>query len=103
MRDRFLTVPINNDGINDYEYGVEGSDNLAEFTLSDEEFTKLYKSGLFSRINKRCGLMIDDYESETISADNLKKCIDLLQGWRGTFRDACNMAMKHSTFLALDF
>lgn len=60
-------------------------------------------SGVFDFINHQCNKMIDDYESEIISSDDLKKCIDLIEVHEGTFLNAVHDALKYRTFLALDF
>ena len=101
MRCRFLTVPVNRQGIDDYNYGME-SENILTFQLLEDEFEILFRT-VFPVINRRCGLLIDDYESEEISAQNIERCWDIIDAVDGVFKDACSKAVLHRTFVALDF
>ncbi len=74
MRKRYLTVIKNERGLEEYDCGVEESENIKVYELPENEFEGLCKSGVFKKINNECNLMIDDYESELLSVDDLKKC-----------------------------
>lgn len=103
MRTRFLTVPKNDKGIEENDYGVEHTDNLVEATLEEDEFDALWENGVFRTINDRCDLMIDDYESENISAENIHKCLDVISLIPGTFYEMSQLAIKYNTLLNLGF
>lgn len=103
MRDRYLTVPKNEKGIEEYNSGIEHSDNLIESVLSEDEFDTLYHSGVFKRLNERCGLMIDDYESEIINVDCINKCHDIIFSIPGAFSKMADKAKTLNTILCLDF
>ena len=103
MRQRFLTVPKNNQGTYEYNYGIAHTDNMIEKKLSEEEFYALYHNGVFKQINDRCNLMIDDYESEIISCHNIEKCIDVISLVPGVFYEMAEEAKKYNTALCLDF
>ena len=103
MRMRVCTVPLNDKGRKEYNYGIEHTENMAEFFLDEAEFNTLYDGGIFDAINAKCGKQIDDYESEEISASELVECTGLLSGFSGTFMNAVNKAIEAGTFLALDF
>ena len=103
MRERYLTVPLNEKGKEEYDFGYDHKDNLKNIVLSEDEFNHLAQSGVFNHINDMCGLMIDDYESEIISSSDLKKCLDELNDYEGDFLRASKLAIQYNTFLALDF
>ena len=103
MRTRFLTVPVNKKGIEEYDYGIEHTSNLLESSINEDEFNLLSSSGIFSYINSECNLMIDDYESETITASDLQRCMNVLAKYPGAFLTAAKQAISHDTFLALGF
>ncbi len=103
MRSRYLTVPKNKKGIEEYYSGAEHTDNMIEVVLEESEFDVLYKNNVFKRINIRCGLMIDDYESEIITIEEIEKCKNIIDEEKGTFLKMANEAIKCKTFLALDF
>ena len=100
---KWLTVPLNEQGKIDENYGKQHTPNLAEFILDESEFDSLWDNDVFKLINSRCNLLIDDYESEEISADNLRKCIDIIELVPGKFREAALLAIEKDTYLALDF
>ena len=57
-------------------------------------------------MNSECGLMIDDCESETIIADQLTKCRDIVENMKDSipvFIKAIEMAIYKKTMIALDF
>ena len=103
MNIRYLTVPKNQPGMNEYDYGIEHTSNMIERVLGEEEFEALYNKYIFKRINDECGLMIDDYESEEISSDNLRKCIHFISEIPGVFYEMAKIALKYDTVLYLDF
>lgn len=104
MRHRYLTVPYNEKGIQEYNNGVEESENLYTVELPEDEFIALVKS--FGLINKECDLLIDDCESESINGDHLIKCQDIIANVKEripVFAKALDMAIDNKTLLALDF
>ena len=103
MSIKWLTVPINEKGIYEYDHGVQGTPNLHEYTLDAKEMDDLAEAGVFAYINDKCNLMIDDYESEIIPSESLKKCFEEIKKYPGTFLKAAEDAIKQHTFLALDF
>ncbi len=102
-RKRYLSVPINNQGIEEYDHGIEDTANIIETLLPENEFYELQTNGVFEQINKTCDLLIDDYESEIITAQNLINCKSIIQELTGVFAEAAHKAIEHGTFLALDF
>lgn len=104
MRHRYLTVPYNAKGMNEYDSGVEESENLYTVELPENEFSALINP--FGLMNSECGLLIDDCESETIAVDHLTKCWDIIANVRNNipvFAKALEMAIDKKTMMALDF
>ena len=104
MRHRFLTVPYNDQGIAEYNGGVEKSENLYTVELPENEFAALVN--FFGVMNSECDLLIDDYESEEITADNLMKCRQIIANLKNdipVFYKALEMAIDKNTMIALDF
>jgi hypothetical protein len=104
VQHRYLTVPYNDKGVQEYNNGVEESENLYTVELPENEFLALVSS--FGLINKECGLMIDDYESETIAGKHLKKCRSIIANVQESipvFTKALETAIEYKTLLGLDF
>lgn len=104
MRDRFITVPKNQKGIEEYNVGVESSNNLHSVMLPEKEFRFLLPA--FSAINNALGLLIDDFESEVINNEHLEKCKEIIEGLKidsPVFGNALEEAIKYKTIIALDF
>lgn len=103
-RVRYMSVPLNKKGIEELEYGVEESNNIKVIHLSNSEFEELYQDGgVFDRINEKCDLMIDDFESETIPNDKLEYCLSIVENKYIRLMEALNLAKEHNTFVDLDF
>jgi hypothetical protein len=104
-RVRYLTVPINNIGIEEYNIGQE-TDNIITLELSEEEFYSLYHGGVFDRINSTCNLLIDDYESEIINKNHFNECKNIISNSNlvtNIFTKALDFAIEYDTLLGLDF
>ena len=103
-RVRCMSVALNKKGIEELEYGIEESDNIKVFYLSVLEFEELYQhGGVFDRINEKCDLMIDDFESERIPKEKIQYCLNILDDKYVKFKEALNLAREYDTFLDLDF
>lgn len=60
---------------------------------------------VFDIMNVRCGLLIDEYESEIIENSYLEKCKQILQEMKvdsPIFMSALEEAIHYNTILALD-
>lgn len=103
---RFISVPLNEEGIEEYDQGIENTENIKVFKLDEEEFEELYSSGIFEKINLECNLLIDDYESEIIDSKNLELSQNISKGYKlksDKFNKALELAMGKDTFVGLDF
>lgn len=75
MRKRYMTIIKNSTGLEEYDIGIEQSDNIITHEFKEEEFKSLCENGIFKKLNEACGLLIDDYESEIIKKEDVKKII----------------------------
>lgn len=104
MSDRhFVTVPINQTGVDEIEQMQEASDNFETYVIPAEEYRALWKAHVFDVINNRFGLMIDDNESEKVTAEQLKEVSQAIDIVPGVFIDAVKMAIGFGTPIYLDF
>ena len=106
MRNRYLTVPKNEIGIEECDIGMDYSDNILTYELPEKEFNFLAINGFFNQINEVCETLIDDYESEEISSDNLDKCESILKSVKDDlpiFYDVLQKAISYKTKIILDF
>lgn len=104
-RDRYISIPLNEDGKTEYDAGIENTDNILVLNLPEKEFDFLYSKGIFNDINNKCDLLIDDYESEVINNKSLQWCKDIMSQYDdiGTLKKAIDLAIKNNTFVGLDF
>ncbi len=100
----WITVPKNQKGYEEYDYGIQHTENMDEFKLSPDEYHNLYKAGVFRILeNTYKELYIDDFESSTITADQLKAVYDAINVVPGVFIKAVDLAIRYGTCVYLDF
>lgn len=68
---RYISAPKDKEAIKAYNMGEDTSEQMSEWSLSEEEFNKLYSSGIFKELNCVCNVCIDDFESEIIDFSKL--------------------------------
>ena len=102
-KEKYITVPKNEARIKEYESLIDESENMITYVLPEDEFETLDKHHVFDIINDKCDLMIDIYESETVSAEELKAVYDEISLLKGVWLDAVNKAIKYGTCVFLDF
>jgi len=56
--------------------------DLVEISLDQSDFNELQKSGLIGELNSTLGLIIDEYEDESISNSNLDSAITIYEKYR---------------------
>ena len=106
MHNRYITVIKNNQGMRDYEYGIDASPHFNEFELEEDEFETIALSGFWQRINEKCELLIDDYESEMIPNNKIDECISIYDELKLSQDSVLYKALvnaRSSVALALDF
>lgn len=100
----FITVPKNEAGIHEYENWIEQSDNLEQFKIDPEEYSRLIKSGVIRVLEGTYkDLYIADGESNEISADQLKAVYKAINVVPGVFLSAIDKAIQYGTCVYLDF
>lgn len=53
-RQRFISVPKDNKEIEDYDLGQDKPEQMVEWKVTEDEFDKLIKLDVFSRLNNEC-------------------------------------------------
>lgn len=104
--DKTLVVPIDEQGILDYENDISKVDKLKYFSLPYEEFNTMISNGFFDLLNDKFDLWIDDYEEEIIPNEYLvpiKELIKSLKNNYPSFSNALNYAINCNTELCLEF
>ena len=102
-KNMWITVPKNKKGCDEYDYGIQHTENMDEFRLSTEEYDKLYQSGVFRILeNTYKELYICVFESATITAEQLKVVYNAINVVAGDFLRAVDLAIKYGTCVYLD-
>ena len=104
---RWISVPINSKGERDCDYGEFETENVKNFDVSESEFRALLRNGSIREMNRGCGLLIQDYETETIPMEKLAKCMSIIREHGeytdGAFMQAFENALNFGTFAQLEF
>lgn len=106
--DKTIAIPIDEEGVMDYENDISKVDRLRYFTLPVAEFKHLWKCGFFDRLNNEFNLLIDDYEEEIIPNHALEKTEALFKEYTSqqeapVFWEALQFAKKCNTEVCLEF
>lgn len=98
-----LSIPLNEKGVSEYDYGVLESENLIFIEFPECEVNDLFNSGTVDIINEQYRLGIDDYESTLIPKDVLGDVIShISESKYPVFYKALKIAAEKGEFLALD-
>ena len=73
MGNSLIIVPINQQGIIDYETDLGKRENLKEFDFPEDEIDFLFSEGVVDVLNDTFGIWIDEYEEEVIGNQFLKE------------------------------
>lgn len=106
LKDKTLVVPIDKQGVLDYENDISKIDRLKYFNLPYKEFEAMFSEGFFDLINDKFDLWIDDYEEEIISNEYLIPIKELIKSFKKnypSFLNALNYAINCNTELCLEF
>ena len=71
-----FSVPLNNMGITDLENLKYESSNVKIFTITLRQYLGLVT--IFMKINDRCNLLIDAWESEIITAEKVLTALEIM-------------------------
>ena len=100
---RYISVPLNEQGVKEYSYGEESS-NIKVFSINESQFSIMEELGIFDKINNTCELLIDDYESEEIKGSNLEIALNITKDTNcELLTTALELAIKYNTLVGLDF
>ncbi|GFZ34461.1 hypothetical protein CSC2_49870 [Clostridium zeae] len=116
-RDRYIRIPKDYKAVEDYDYGIQKPEQMVEWILSEEEYGRLDKLGVFNLINNECDIIIDDFEEEILPFDklvNAKNIIDnILKNNKFNdviekellekFQDIIHFAIERKTLIGFDF
>ena len=74
---KIVCVPLSREAMLrlDFDSCVEGE--LLEFIIDDSDFNEIFNAGFFANINSYLGLMIDEYEDESIPFEKLEDAISV--------------------------
>ena len=102
-KEKYITIPKNETGIKEYNALIEDSENLLTFNLPEDEYSILDEYRIFDIINERYGLMIDIYESETVTAKQLQEAYGEIISKKGVWQEAVDLAIAYGTCMFRDF
>ncbi|MDD6489459.1 MAG: hypothetical protein PUG48_06580 [Clostridia bacterium] len=100
-----LVVPINEQGIYDYENDVSKIDNLKCFDFPVDEFNFLLNNGIIDKYNLAFDIMIDEFEEDIIENKYLLKAKEIIIPYRKNvpnFYKALEFAIHQNTELCLE-
>ena len=106
--DRTIAIPIDEQGVIDYDNDVSKEDHLKYFTFPAVEFNYLWNCGFFDKLNSELALMIDDYEEEIIPNCDLETTERIFDEFTKNhkcpvFMEALQFAKKCDTQICLEF
>lgn len=100
---RGLYVPLNREGLEEYHHMGEESENLSYCYFPSKEFQYLWPS-LACDISDITGVFIDDYEERDLTADDCRKCYNLVEKHKDkipVFWKMFNLAIEKNTLLGV--
>lgn len=105
MKNRFLLVPLNDKGMEEYNFCIEDSKNILEKSLPISEYNLLVDNGIFDKFNEMFTLNISDYECEEIITENLTKASEIIKPLADklpVFVCCLNIAIEKGTLLGIN-
>lgn len=101
---RSLWVPLNEEGLEEYNHMGEESENLFVCHFPSKEFWYLLTNSIFFDIADITEVYIGDYEEETLTADDCKKCYKIVEKHKDkipVFWKMFNLAIEKNTLLGV--
>ena len=105
MKNRYLLVPLNNKGMEEYNFCIEDTENILEADLPTSEYNLLVNNGIFSKFNETFVLNISEYECEEINTENLSKAFEIIKPIKNelpVFVNCLNVAIEKGTLLGIN-
>ncbi|MCR5610026.1 MAG: hypothetical protein K6G26_13285 [Lachnospiraceae bacterium] len=108
---RYIRVPKNQKAVKDYDNGIIEDNQVEEILLTQEVFDELYKSGVFSIINDKCDIIIDDYEDEVLTLEKVPVALEVVNDLCSVntsnnlkeLKRMLELALKYKTIVGFDF
>ena len=100
---RGLWVPLNEEGMEEYHHMGEESENLYSCYFPSEEF-QYFDNNFVWDIYDITNVLIEDYEEETLTADDCRKCYKIVEKHKDkipTFWKMFNLAIEKNTLLGV--
>ena len=73
----FLSVPLDEQGLSDYDNWSDSDGHIYTVELTLSEYEALTE--VFTKWNAEFGILIDIFEEETITSNNTKRALEILQ------------------------
>jgi len=97
-----ICIPLNEAGVRGLEYPAEYKDeNYRIIDISDDDYRRLF--WLFSKFNDEFDIIIDTYEEEMITADQIPRAIELAKEFKAGKRDKDDVAAIDKLIEAMEF
>ena len=77
-RTRLIKIPKNIKAMNDYNFGIQNTDDIEEYQLTKEQYNYFNNMNLFNEINLKCEIIIDDYEEEMLEYQKIPIALDIV-------------------------
>lgn len=66
-----IVVPKNEDAVEMYNYNMYSEEDVLILPINEEDFCWLYDNQVIEEINNRCHSLIDEYEEEDLSGEQI--------------------------------
>ena len=78
-RNKYIRVPKDKKALEDYDFGIQKEEQMEEMVLSEEQYEKLNKIGVFEIINQTCDIIIDEYEEEVLELIKIPTALEVIE------------------------
>ncbi len=110
-RERLIRVPKDEKAMRDYDYGIQKKEQMEEMILTEEQYEKLDKIGIFDRINEKCDIFIDEYEEEVLVLEKIPLALEVVNQFINSneseeliqLNKMLNLAISYKTLVGFDF
>lgn len=105
MGNSLIIVPINQQGVIDYETDLGKRENLKEFDFPEDEIDFLFNEWVVDVLNDTFGIRINEYEEEIIENEFLKETEKIVSKYKEkipVFYNALQLAIEKDTEVCLE-
>ena len=107
---KVICVPLSKGAMKRLDTDSCTDNDLREVSIGEEEYDRLWNSGIFDQLNAKLDILIDDYEDEIITFEKLELAIEIVrehpQGesdWFRPMRELMEVALERKTGLYFFF